>query len=150
MFYNNNLKSLRERIGLTQENLASILNIDRKTYSHYENEDYIIPIKHLNTICNYFDVSLDYMFGFTSIRKYKEYNKDIDKIKSGERLKSLRKSNDIPQKNMAMDLHVAQSTIAMYERGTNIISTSILYTLGKKFKISTDYLMGKIDFIPEN
>lgn len=144
------LKGLREENNKTQMEISEILNIERGLYAQYETEYFVIPIKHLNTICNYFDVSLDYMFGFTSIRKYKEYNKDIDKIKSGERLKSLRKSNDIPQKNMAMDLHVAQSTIAMYERGTNIISTSILYTLGKKFKISTDYLMGKIDFIPEN
>lgn len=144
------LKGLREENNKTQMEISEILNIERGLYAQYETEYFVIPIKHLNTICNYFDVSLDYMFGFTSIRKYKEYNKDIDKIKSGERLKNLRKSNDIPQKNMAMDLHVAQSTIAMYERGTNIVSTSILYTLGKKFKISTDYLMGKIDFIPEN
>ena len=39
MFYKEKLKFLRERIGLTQNDIANIIKIDRKAYSHYENED---------------------------------------------------------------------------------------------------------------
>ena len=65
--YKNKISSLRNKNILTKQELASILNIDRTTYSHYENEDDIIPLKHLITITDYFNVSIDYIFNFTRI-----------------------------------------------------------------------------------
>ena len=64
MLYNERLKYLRERAGLTQKEVGALINIDSGTYCHYEKEELLIPIKHLNTLCNYFSVSLDYIFKF--------------------------------------------------------------------------------------
>ena len=74
------LKELRERIGLTKTEVGSILGIDRSQYGHYEHNYVTIPIKHLITLCNYYDVSLDYIFEFANIRQYNDINKEIECI----------------------------------------------------------------------
>lgn len=142
--YSERLKKERETHNLLQKDVASILKVDRGQYSHYEIEYVTIPIKHLNTLCNYFDVSLDYIFGFTDTRQYKNTNNNIDKIKSSIRLKELRKNNKLSQSKLAAFLNTTFTTISSYERGVNIISTNYLYAICQKYKISADYLMGKI------
>ena len=58
MNYGINIKSLRERNGVTQKTLAEFLGIDGKLYSHYETEDRIIPCKHIILISEYFDENM--------------------------------------------------------------------------------------------
>ncbi len=145
MFYKEKLKAIRERIGVTQSTIAKMLEVDRRAYSHYENENTLMPIKHLNSVCNYFNVSLDFIFGFTEVKNKDNLRKDIDKKLSGKRLKELRKMNKITQAKLAEVLNTTQSTIAEYERGTNIIATPFLYTICKNYEISADYLLGKSD-----
>lgn len=143
--YTERLKTERENRNLIQKDIADILEIDRGQYSHYEIEYVTIPIKHLNTLCNYFEVSLDYIFNFTNTRQYPNIDKEIDKQKSSTRLKELRKINKISQTKLANYLNTSFTTISSYERGINIISTNYLYTICKKYNISADYLLGKID-----
>ncbi len=144
MYYNERLKQLRERVGNTQKEMANILKIHKGLYSHYETEDYIMPIKHLNYLCNYFNVSLDYIFNLTDNINYKLYiNKDLNKELSGKRLKEFRKENKITQIKLSLLLNTAFSTISSYERGVNSIATSFLYTICKKYNISADYLLGR-------
>ena len=63
MIYAFKLKELREEKNINQLELSKTLNIDNSVYAKYEKEYEIIPIKHLNTLCNYFNVSFDYIFG---------------------------------------------------------------------------------------
>ena len=140
-----NLKQKRERLGLTQKQIADLIGVDYKTYSHYENEDVIIPLKHLNTICNYFDLSLDYIFTFTETNQYKKSIKDIDIVQAGKRLKEIRKENKLLQNDLALMLNVARGIIGEYENGHYLISTHSLYAICKNYKISADYLVGKIN-----
>ena len=63
------LKDIREDKDLTQKEIAKILNITQPTYSAFENGTKIIPLKHLNTLCNYYDVSLDYILTLSNERK---------------------------------------------------------------------------------
>ena len=58
MMYGNRLKKLRERNGLTQENLGKHINVTKQAFHHFEKEYTIIPIKHLNSLCNYFNVGI--------------------------------------------------------------------------------------------
>ena len=62
-----------------------------------------------------------------------------------KRLKDFRKENKITQKKLAQELNTSQSTIADYERGKNMIPTPFLYTICKKYNISADYLLGRIN-----
>ena len=146
MNYGQMVKELRERNGITQKELAKYLEIDAKLYSHYETEDRIIPCKHLYAISLYFNVSLDYLFGFTNIKNYETNKKlDINKGEVGIKLKELRKELKLTQTKLADILNTTQSVIAEYEKGKNLIATPFLYTICKKYNISADYLLGKID-----
>ena len=70
---------------------------------------------------------------------------NIVKYKMGERLKEFRKNNKLTQSKLAVILNTTQSVIADYERGRYLIATPFLYTICKKYNISADYLLGKID-----
>lgn len=141
MLYQERLIELREENGLKQKELANLIGVNRSVYGRYEREYQIIPINHLVTLCDYFHVSLDYIFNFT---KEKTKNlKDINKISMGQRLKELRKEHKITQEKLASLLHTSQSTIADYEKGKNTIPTPFLYTICKKYHVSADYLLGR-------
>jgi len=61
------LKALRQDSDLTQNELAKILNISRTTISGYENAGTEPSFEILNKIADYFNVSIDYLLGRTSI-----------------------------------------------------------------------------------
>ena len=100
MIYGIRITSLRERDGITQENLGKYIGVKKQAFNHFEKEYTIIPIKHLNTICNYFDVSIDYIFGFTNLKQYKNSIKEIDLDVVKKRLKEFRKENKISQEKL--------------------------------------------------
>ena len=147
MIYKKRIIELREARELSQKEIANYLKIDNSLYAKYEKEYEIIPIKHLNTLCNYFNVSLDYLFEFTDELSYQKQKKEIDLDKMITRLKEARKENKLTQYQLAKELNIARSALANYERGRNIIATPFLYTICKKYHISADYLLGKIDTI---
>lgn len=132
-------------MGKNQIDIANLLKIDRSQYGKYENEYTTIPIKHLNTLCNYFNISLDYIFSLTDNKQYNNSKNDINLLESGKRLKEFRKENKITQTKLADFLTTSFSNVSAYERGINIISTTYLYAICKKYNISADYLLGKID-----
>ena len=78
-------------------------------------------------------------------KNYEVNNNVIDKAKIGERLKNIRKENKLTQVKLATELNTSQSVIAEYEKGKNLIATPFLYTICKKYHVSADYLLGKID-----
>ncbi|MCM1053464.1 MAG: helix-turn-helix domain-containing protein [Ruminococcus sp.] len=144
MLYKNKLIYLREENNLIQTDVAKLLKVDRAVYGQYEREYQIIPLKHLITICDYYNVSLDYIFSFSNDKQYKNSG-NIDKNLSGKRLKEFRKDNKITQLKLSSILNAGQPTIANYENGTYLIATPFLYTICSKYHISADYLLGKVD-----
>ncbi len=145
MNFNINLKKLREENNLTQKELANKIGIARQTYNHYEIGENIIPLKHLNSIANFYNVSIDYIFGFTKQKVYKNYTKKIDIIKSSKRLKEWRTSNKITQEQIANKLKTYHTVVVDYEHARNLIATAFLYEISRSYNISADYLLGKID-----
>ena len=145
MNYSNKLKSIRTSELLSQEQVADYLNISRSTYKEYELQNSIIPSKYLWELSNILNVSIDYIFDLTELKKYYNKSKNIDKTKSGSRLKEIRKENKLTQVKLASILNTTQSVIADYEKGRYLIATPFLYTICKKYNISADYLLGKTD-----
>jgi len=145
MNYGEKMKWIRKDSGLLQKELAKILNLSVYTYSHYETQDTIIPIKHLIAFCDYFNISIDYIFNLSSSKNYPNQIKNMNKKESGKRLKEFRKKNKITQEKLANVLNTTQGVIANYERGRTIISTPFLYTICKTYKISADYILGKVN-----
>lgn len=144
MEYTNILKQLREENNLTQKDLASILQISRGLYSQFEIADKIIPLKYLEQISLYFNLSIDYLLGMSQNKNYRTLGK-LTKETLNIRLKEFRKENNLSQKKLAQELNTSHSVISAYESGQTLILTSFLYTICKKYHISADYLLGKID-----
>ena len=144
MNYGKQIRELREEKNLKLYYIANLIKIDRDAYGLYEREYTTIPLKHLVTICEYFNVSLDYIFDFTDIKQYK-CSQNLNIILSSKRIKEFRKDNNITQDKLANILNTSRSLLSKYESGKNLISTSFLYEICKKYHISADYLLGKID-----
>ena len=148
MFYGEKLKNLREEQDVMQKDLAKLLNISRSMVGRYENEYVIIPLKHLIKICDYFNVSLDYIFNFTNIKHYSLDKKGLIKDKLKVRIKEVRLGKNLTQSELADILNVSTSVIAGAEQGRRLIATPFLYDLCSKYKISADYLLGRISKNP--
>ena len=63
----------------------------------------------------------------------------------GNRLKSLRKSRQKSQQDLAGMLNVSQTTIANYEKNARFPSESTLIKIADLFQVSLDYLLGRTD-----
>lgn len=59
------LLELRNEKGLSQEGVASILEIQRPQYTLYEQGKREIPVKYLRTLARVYNVSIDYIVGET-------------------------------------------------------------------------------------
>ena len=63
MIKTNELRGIIAKNGLSQTDVADLLNTTQQVYSRYENGINTLPIKHLITLCKYYNVSADYVLG---------------------------------------------------------------------------------------
>ncbi len=145
MNYGKKLKELREESSISQKTIADSIGIERSSYNQFEQQYDIIPINRLNQIANYFNTSIDFILDLTNNKNYENSKQDLDINISKVRLKEFRKENNLTQEKLAKFLQASQSTIAYFEKGRNLIATPFLYEICKKYNISADYLLGKID-----
>ena len=144
MIYKNRLKFLRDRTNTKEKDIKAILGIGKSLYSEYESEIKIMPVKHLNLICNYFNISFDYLFGLTEKLQYSTIKKDeLNPNVIGKNLKEIRKELKLTQEKLADIVGCSYGTIAGYEIGRYTISTPVLYKICKKYHISADYVLGR-------
>ena len=66
MIYSQRIRNLREDSEKTQKEIADILKTTQSYYAQYENEHRPLPIEHLITLCRYYNVSPEYILGFTN------------------------------------------------------------------------------------
>ncbi len=134
---------IRERNGLTQSEMGSILGVSKFLISKWEKGKDIIPLNRLNLLCNYFNVSMDYAIGQKVNNKELKYHKNLNKIVIGKRLKTFRKNNNLTQQQLADILHTTHSTISAYEHGKTMLLTAFAIEIVKKYDISLDWLCGR-------
>lgn len=58
-----NIRMLRKKANYTQEDVGRILNIQRATYSNYENGSRTPPIEIILSLAQLYGVSVDYLVG---------------------------------------------------------------------------------------
>ena len=139
------LKEIREESDKKQREVATAMGIKRSTYAVLENDHNTIPLKRLNDFANYFNVSIDYCLRLTDKKQYLNAKEDIDLRKCCLRLKLIRKNNKYTQKKLAKYLNTSASVWCDYEKGRYLVSTNFIYEFSKKFNVSIDWLLGKID-----
>ena len=67
--YNERIKELRIDNDKKQTEVANILDTDQSYYSKYEKGKRPLPIEHLMKLCVFYNVSADYILGFTNEKK---------------------------------------------------------------------------------
>jgi len=59
------LRGLREDNDLTQTQIADVLETSQTMYARYERGANELPVRHLITLCKFYNVSADYLLGTT-------------------------------------------------------------------------------------
>ncbi|MCD7947294.1 MAG: helix-turn-helix domain-containing protein [Oscillospiraceae bacterium] len=67
------LRTLRNRLGISQVKMAPIVGLKQSTINRYENDQANPTLETLLHYADYFDVSLDYIFGRTDDPQGKLY-----------------------------------------------------------------------------
>ena len=67
--YQKRIRDLREDANMTQTDIAKILGTSQTMYARYERGASELPIRHLLTLCNFYQVSSDYILGITDQKK---------------------------------------------------------------------------------
>ena len=58
--FSDKLRGLREDNDLTQSQIAAVLGTSQTMYARYERSANEMPIRHLITLCKFYNVSADY------------------------------------------------------------------------------------------
>ncbi|MFQ7259393.1 MAG: helix-turn-helix domain-containing protein [Christensenellales bacterium] len=69
MEYTKRIRNLREDADKTQSEIADFLGTSQTMYARYERGANELPIRHLISLCKYYDVSADYILGLSSKKK---------------------------------------------------------------------------------
>lgn len=68
--YAQKIRDLRTDHDMTQAQIAEILGTTKNQVGKYERGEQEMPIKHLMTLCDYYEVSADYILGMPKGRPY--------------------------------------------------------------------------------
>ena len=64
------IKFLRENLELNQTELGKAVNMTQRKISYIENDKYEPGIEDIRSLCRYFNVSADYLLGFSKNLPY--------------------------------------------------------------------------------
>lgn len=68
MYYNERIKWIRDCDNIKQKDIADYLGIKQQQYARYEKGVNIMPVTYLKGICEFLNVSADYILGLTDER----------------------------------------------------------------------------------
>lgn len=126
------IKDLRAKNNVSQNTIATYLDINQSTYSKFELNKATIPIEILNKLANYYHVSLDYLLKISDDLGSGIIWKDLDRKLVGENLKKLRKEKKLYQETLAQEIGTSHSLISEYESGKKLVSLTYGYAICKK------------------
>ena len=140
------IRSLRERIGYSQIEIANMLGVNRSLIALWENGYANISLKQLIKLAYIYQVPIDYLLGIIEeIDNYDYHYIDTMDLKSiGLKLKEIRKTNKMTQDKFAQKIDTKRSSISYYEIGRMMISTADLKQICETFGVSADYIVGNI------
>lgn len=127
----NRLRELQRAEKLTQQELADIAEVSKRTIQNWEDGTSNIKPEKAEKLADYFGVSVGYLLGY-----------DDNDINQMNRLKELRKEKGLTQTDLAELLEVTKLTIHNWENGVSSIKSDRLKTLCEIFDVDAPYLLG--------
>lgn len=132
------IKELRTENGLTQQELAKILNVSSMSISFYENEQRKPDSEFIIACSRFFDVSTDYLLGKT----YKRRIAREERFGAfSKRLKHVRELKGISQRQAAEDLNISPQNLSYYENGRDA-GYGLLVRMARYYDVTVEYLIG--------
>ena len=132
------IKELRTENGLTQQELAKILNVSSMSISFYENEQRKPDSEFIIACSRFFDVSTDYLLG-------KTYKRRIPREERfgafSKRLKHVRELKGISQRQAAEDLNISPQNLSYYENSRDA-GYGLLVRMARYYDVTVEYLIG--------
>ena len=71
-----NLKLLRKELGISQQKLADAIRVSQSSINKYENHNIEPDIEILKRMADYFNTSVDFIIGYTAVRRKAEAGQD--------------------------------------------------------------------------
>jgi len=78
--FGENLKNLRKQKGITQQHVANAINTSRSCISNYESGNRQPDNETIKLLADYFDVSVDYLFGRSEVKTLIKSNSMIKDV----------------------------------------------------------------------
>lgn len=60
------LRDTREDKDLSQQDIAKVLQMKYQQYQNYESGKRLMPLNHVKTLCKFYNLSPEYLLGFTN------------------------------------------------------------------------------------
>ena len=127
----NRLRELQRAEKLTQQELADIAEVSKRTIQNWEDGTSNIKPEKAEKLADYFGVSVGYLLGY-----------DDNDINQMNRLKELRKEKGLTQTDLAELLEVTKLTIHNWENGVSSIKSDRLEKLCEIFDVDVPFLLG--------
>jgi helix-turn-helix family protein len=133
----NRLKIIRKFKGLTQNEVAKILNTTQSQYGKYENGKTSISMENAKRLAEYYGVSVPYLLGLDD-----DSTNTIEKIPRKNIFSELAKNKGKSLKEISEETGIGYSTIGNYNQGSRIPKTENAFILADYFGVSVAYLLG--------
>ena len=131
----NRLKKLRKEKGLTQADLAKVLNTNQSQYGKYENGKTNLSIENAQILSEFFGVTLSYLLGL-----------DDDSCIVGSKkmtpFQSLVRDRDLSLKEISEATRIRYPTLSGYNQGIRTPKKKNAKILAEYFGVSIPYLLG--------
>ncbi len=136
-----NLRLIRKNRGVSQQNVADKLHVERSTYSYYETgktKPTFIMVMELSEILHVELIDLLTINGAaraTEKRIFEQHNYIKSKEELAKNIKFIRKCRNLSQEKVADILHVDRSTYAYYEIAKTELSFITVIKLAGIFEV---------------
>lgn len=135
----NRLKELRKEKGVTQAEVAKIINTNQSQYGKYENGKTNLSLETSKILANYFDVSVPYLLGLEP---------EVPNSKILTPFQLLVKESQKKLTTISEETGIAYSTLSGYNQGTRTPKKKNAKILADYFGVSVPYLLGLDDNPP--
>ena len=134
------LQELLEDSEISRLQLSKIINIDSSTIDKYFNRDSFPNLDNAIKMAQYFNCSLDYLFGCSD-----DVNNNNKNTKSFfETFDMLLRENNIPFTRAMRELNMSDNNYYRWKKGLYPKTLKIL-EIAKYFEVSIDFLVGYTD-----
>ena len=147
--FHEKLKVLRKKQGLTQKEIADIVQVNRVTYTNWEKGNREPSYEDLCVLACIFDVSIDFLLSdYLEISKesYLKFKKEKEEEKKNlfsVRLKELRLQYGFSQEELAEKIGIKQNSYSDWENGKCKPNYEKLEKIADFFGVSLDWLFGR-------